>query len=482
MDEKLLTMSKKELTRVEVMKRIDEKRLRQKEAAEMLGVSERHIRRLLRAYRQAGERGLISKRRGQPSNNRLKVEVKQVAMDLLHSRYADFGPTLAHEKLVEVHKLKLGKESVRQLMIAAGRWKVRRKKRPAVHQMHQRRSCRGELVQIDGSPHAWFEERGPKCNLLVYIDDATGELMELFFTPSESTFSYFEATHRYLVRHGRPVAFYSDKNSIFKVNIKQALTGSGMTQFGRALRELDIKLICAHTPQAKGRVERANETLQDRLVKELRLRDLSSIEAANAFVPEYIQDFNRRFAIQPRSNHDAHRPASLSEQAYQLLFSLQEPRILSKNLTLQYKNVLYQIQTARPTYALRKAQVTVCENAQGEIAILYKGNPLNYSIFHKQQRQAENVNPKHLDQHLEKTNKPAPDHPWRQYGKKLNRKPLQLPGGPSRFPLSVLCCSRCAPSRAPPLTVLAAAAFFTERETSGALPLGFNRTSLLGQK
>jgi transposase len=420
-------MSKKELTRLEVMKRIDEKRLRQKEAAEMLGVSERHVRRLLRTYRQAGEPGLISKRRGRPSNNRLDAEVKQAAIDLLHSRYADFGPTLAHEKLVEVHQLKLGKESVRQLMIAEGLWKPRRKKRQTVHQMRLRRSCRGELVQIDGSPHAWFEDRGPKCNLLVYIDDATGELMELFFTPSESTFSYFAATRCYLERHGRPVAFYSDKNSIFKINTPNALTGTGMTQFGRAMRALDIEIICANTPQAKGRVERVIETLQDRLVKELRLQDLSTIPDANAFGPTYIADFNRRFAVQPRSNHDAHRPVLFSDTELDLIFSLQETRILSKNLTLQYKNVLYQILTTRPTYALRKAQVTVCENPQGEIAILYKGKPLTYSIFHQQQRQADVVNSKDIEAHLQKNHKPAPDHPWRRYGKKLNPKPLQIP-------------------------------------------------------
>jgi transposase len=427
LDKKLLTMSKKELTRLEVMKRIDEKRLRQREAGEILGVSERHIRRLLRAYRQEGEQGLISKRRGQPSNNRLKAEVKQAVIDLLHSRYPDFGPTLAHEKLTEVHELKLGKESVRQLMIAEGLWKPRKVKRKPVYQLRLRRACRGELVQIDGSPHAWFEDRGPKCSLLVYIDDASGELMELYFAPAETTFSYFAASRRYLSRHGRPMAFYSDKHGIFKVNIKNALTGSGMTQFGRALKNLDIELICANTPQAKGRVERVIETLQDRLVKELRLRNISSMEDANAFLPEYTADFNRRFAVQPRSSHDAHRPTLFTEEELDRIFSLQNTRILSKNLTLQYNKVVYQIQTTRPTYALRKAQVTVCENPSGDIAILYKDKTLDYSIFHQQQRQAEVVISKDIDTHLKKTHKPAPDHPWRQYGKKLSSHPLKTP-------------------------------------------------------
>ena len=421
--EKLLTMSKQELTRLEIIQRLEEKRMRQTEAAELMGISPRHVRRLLRAYREQGEQGLISKRRGKPSNNRLKTEVKQQAVDLLHSRYHDFGPTLAHEKLSEIHKLKLSPESVRQIMIAEGLWKSRKVKRKAVHPMRPRRACRGELVQIDGSPHAWFEGRGPACALLAYIDDATSELMELYFVPVENTFGYFEATRRYLTKHGRPMAFYSDKHGIFRINAQNALSGSGMTQFGRAMKALDIKIICANTPQAKGRVERVFGTLQDRLVKELRLQGINTIEAAHDFLPEYIKDFNRRFAVSPRSNHDAHRPLVFSEDELNIIFSLQETRILSKNLTLQYHKVIYQIQTSRPTYALRKAQVTVCENPQGEISIIYKGKPLKYSVFHKQARQAEVVMSKELDAHLNRPkspHKPAPDHPWRQYGRKLN--------------------------------------------------------------
>jgi transposase/uncharacterized protein YifE (UPF0438 family) len=420
-------MSKKELTRLEVMQRLEQKRMRQKEAAEILGVSTRHIRRLLHSYREHKEKGLISKRRGKPSNNRLKAETKQEAIDLLHSRYHDFGPTLAYEKLTEVHDLTLSVESVRQIMIAEELWKPRKVKRKAIHQMRPRRACLGELVQIDGSPHAWFEGRGPACTLLVYIDDATGKLMELLFVPVESTFNYFAATRRYLDRHGCPVAFYSDKHGIFKVNAKNALSGSGMTQFGQAMKALDIEIICANTPQAKGRVERANQTLQDRLVKELRLKDISSMQKANAYAPVFIADFNRRFAVQPRSSHDAHRPLLFSEDELNIIFSQKETRVLSKNLTLQYHKVIYQIQTTRPTYALRKAQVTVCENAQGEITILYKGRSLDYSIFHKQQRQAEVVMSKEIDTHLEKSkkpHKPGPNHPWRQYGRRINGKAI----------------------------------------------------------
>ena len=420
--DKLLTMSKKEVTRLEVMQRIEAKRLKQKKAAEMLRVSERHIRRLLRAYRQLGTEGLVSKRRGKPSNNQLKRALKQQAIDLIYSQYPDFGPTLAHEKLTEKHGLELSRETVRKLMIKEGLWKPKKVKKLVVHQMRERRACLGELVQIDGSPHAWFEERGEKCNLLVFIDDATGRLMELYFTPGETTFSYFAATEQYISRYGIPVAFYSDKNSIFKVNIKNALTGNGMTQFGRAMKELEIEIICANTPQAKGRVERAIQVLQDRLVKEMRLRGISSIEAANEYAAEFIVDYNARFAVQPRSSHDAHRLLVINEDL-ERVFTFQEHRNLSKNLTLQYKNVVYQIQTSRPSYAMRNTPVTVCEDHQGTIDILYKGHSLEYSIYQKQQRQAEVVSSKDIDSKLKKPYKPSKDHPWRRNGQFKRRKP-----------------------------------------------------------
>ena len=389
----------------------------------MLGISERHVKRLLRAYRQSGAEGLISKRRGKPSNNRLNAEVKKQSIDLIYSQYHDFGPTLAHEKLTEKHDLKLSVETVRKLMITEGLWKPKKAKKLVVHQMRERRACLGELVQLDGSPHKWFEERGEACNLLAFIDDATGRLMELYFTPGETTFSYFAATQRYLPRYGKPVAFYSDKNSIFKVNIPNALTGSGMTQFGRAMKELDIEIICANTPQAKGRVERVIEVLQDRLVKEMRLRGISNIEVANEYTLEYITEYNARFAVQPRSSHDAHRPL-LPSADLALIFTKQEQRILSKNLTLQYEKVIYQIQTSRPSYAMRKAPVTVCEDAQGKVTILYKGRSLDYTIYLKQQRQAEVVSSKAIDDKLKKPHKPAKDHPWRRYGHRISGKPV----------------------------------------------------------
>ncbi len=423
--DKLITMSTKELSRLEIMQRLSEKRLSQKEAANLLGLSIRQVKRLYRKYRKEGAQGLVSQRRGKVSNHRMDEQISQRALDLLKARYSDFGPTLAHEKLVEVHRLRISRESVRKLMVEEGMWVVRRAKKVGVHQMRERRACLGELVQIDGSEHDWFEGRGPRCTLLVFIDDATGKLLELWFVEEESFFAYCAASHHYFERYGKPVAFYSDKHGVFHVNTPPTLgIGSGITQFGRAMQELDIQIICANSPQAKGRVERANQTLQDRLVKELRLRGISTLEAANAYLPEFCEDFNRRFAVAPRSNHDAHRPL-LKTEDLNLIFTRQKTTTLSKNLTVQFQKVIYQIQSNRPDYTLRKAPITICENAKGEITILYKNQPLPYTTFKKLPRQAEVVETKNLNRALQPPKPPAPNHPWRQYGQHLNGSPLQ---------------------------------------------------------
>lgn len=431
--DKTLSMSSKELTRLEVMHRLKDKRLGQKEAALQLGLSVRQVKRLWQKYKKQGAQGLLSQRRGQVSNHRLDAEVVQQALDLIKKKYADFGPTLAHEKLQECDQVQISRESVRKIMMAEGLWKPRRRKKEEVHQMRERRACFGELIQIDGSDHAWFEARGERCTLLVFIDDATGQLVELRFVTDESFFTYGEAARSYFERCGKPVAFYSDRHGIFRVNAAQPLGSTpGLTQFGRAMQELDIQIICANTPQAKGRVERVIQTLQDRLVKELRLRNISSREAGNAFLPAYRADFNRRFAVQPRSTHDAHRPLLPSEPLDRIL-SWQKQTHLSKNLTLQYHKIIYQIQTKRPVYTLQKAPVTICENAKAEVMILYKDQPLTYTTFKKLPTQASVVDTKHLNRSLPAPKPPAADHPWRTYGKHLNGKPMtdKLPPGSS---------------------------------------------------
>ena len=414
--DRLLNMSVKELSRLEVMHRLAEKRMSQKEAGKILQLSTRQIKRLLQAYRRQGTAGLVSKHRGRRSNNRLLESVKKQALNLLKTKYQGFGPTLAHEKLVEKEKLKLSDESVRKLMIEEGLWKARKAKKVAVHQLRERRACFGELVQIDGSAHDWFEGRAQACVLLVFIDDATGKLVQLRFVDSESFFSYCQVAEGYFRQSGKPVAFYSDKNSIFRVNQPSRGTSPTLSQFGRAMQELDIQIICANTPQAKGRVERVIQTLQDRLPKEMRLRGIHSQAAGNAYLPEFMQDFNARFGEDPRSSVDMHRPLTAKEDLARIL-TWQETRSVSKNLTIQFEKMVYQIQTNRPSYALRNAQVTVCLNAQQDITLLYNGKALPYTIYHQQAKQAEVVPAKQLDLALNEKSlptQPAPDHPWRK--------------------------------------------------------------------
>jgi transposase len=410
----LVTMSKEELSRLEVMERLDERRMIQRTAAEILGVSVRQVKRLLRAYRSEGAAGLVSKQRGKPSHHQLDAETGQAVLDLLKGRYADFGPTLAHEKLVEREGLQLCLGSVRKIMIEEGIWKAKKARKVGQHPLRERRACLGELEQMDGTDHDWFEGRSERCTLLVMIDDATGRLGALLFVPEESFFGYCDLLRQYLAAHGRPAGLYTDKHGIFRVNLPNAGSGDNLTQFGRAMQSLEIPILCANTPQAKGRVERVNETLQDRLVREMRLLGIHTMQQGNAYLPQFILDFNARFAVQPRSSLDAHRPL-LAHQNLDQILAWQEPRSVSKTLTLQFKNVVYQIQTDRPTYALHNAQVIVCQDTQEKVTILYKGNSLDFAVFHKQTRQSEVVTAKQVNQVLlnqSKAHKPNENHPW----------------------------------------------------------------------
>jgi transposase len=419
-------MSDKEIQRLAIMTQLGTKQLTQRLAAEQLGISVRQVKRLWRVYQQQGATGLVNKSRGKPSHNQLKAEVKQQALDWICERYRDFGPTLAAEKLGEVHGLHISDESVRQIMLAEGLWKQRRKREPRVFQMRERRACFGELVQIDGSDHDWFEGRGPKCTLLVFVDDATGQLGELWFVPHESFFGYCEAARHYLERFGKPGAFYSDRHGIFHLNTPKLTPGDGLTDFGRAMQELGIQIICANTPQAKGRVERANQTLQDRLTKEMRLRGLSTPEEANGWLPEFVQDYNRRFARAPRSRWDAHTALAPTDNL-DLILCRKAIRTLSKNLTFQYQKTIYQIHFNRPTYAMRKAQVSVFENATGQVQVRYKNQSIPFGVYYQQEKQAEVVPSKSIDFELRnaaKAHTPAPDHPWRKPWPKQNA-PIQ---------------------------------------------------------
>jgi len=377
----VLSVSDGELRRLEVLRDVDRGDLPVGAAARLLGRSERQVWRLLKAFRSDGVAGLISKKRGRPSNRRTAAAVRAAVLWVVRHNYADFGPTLAAEKLAAEHGFSFSSETLRKWMIADGLW-LDRKQRRRVHQPRPRRECVGELVQVDGSEHWWFEDRGPQCTLLVFVDDATSRLMHLQFVESESTFAYFHAARAYLEAWGKPVAFYSDKHGVFRVNHPGALGGDGMTQFGRALHALNIDIICANSSPAKGRVERANKTLQDRLVKELRLAGAATLAEGNALVPAFIADYNARFAKAPANHKDLHRPLRARDDLDDA-FAWKEERTLSRALTLQYDKVMFILEPSEQAKTAIGKRVTVVDYPDGRLAIRYRGVELAYRTFDK---------------------------------------------------------------------------------------------------
>ena len=408
----LVTMDHREIQRLRVIQDLISQRTTVSAAAQLLSVTHRQIRNLKTRFIEHGPSGLASRRRGKPSNRRLPETLRHHAINIVRTYYADFGPTFACQKLREQHRIHVSIGTLRAWMMSEGIWLHKIEQRKRVHQPRYRRECYGELVQIDGSQHWWFEDRAPKCTLLVFIDDATSKLMHLKFVPTESAFAYFEATTEYLEMHGKPVAFYSDKHSIFRVTNKSAVGGNGMTQFGRALHELNIDIICANTPQAKGRVERANRTLQDRLVKELRLAWVTGIEAGNALLPTFIADYNSRFSRLPLNDKDLHRQLEVDESLRDI-FVWREERTVSQNLTLQFDKALFMLEPGDVASKLAGKRATVSLYPSGRIMISYEGLPLSYQIFDKvrQVNQAAIVDNKRLAAALEHIQKEQAKRP-----------------------------------------------------------------------
>ena len=378
----VLSMSDGELRCLEVLRDVDRGGLPVGAAAQLLERSERQVWRLLKAFRAEGAPGLISKKRGRPSNRKTSEAIRSAVLWIVRQNYADFGPTLAAEKLAGEHGFAFSSETLRKWMIAEGLWLDRKQRRRRVHQPRHRRECVGELVQVDGCEHWWFEDRGPQCTLLVFVDDATSRLMHLQFVESESTFAYFHAARAYLEAWGKPVAFYSDKHGVFRVNHPGALGGDGMTQFGRALHALNIDIICANSSPAKGRVERAHKTLQDRLVKELRLAGAASLAQGNALLPGFIADYNVRFAKLPANSKDLHRPLRDGDDLEDA-FAWKEERTLSQALTLQYDKVLFIVEPSEQAKTAIGKRVTVVDYPDGRLSIRYRGVELAYRTFDK---------------------------------------------------------------------------------------------------
>ena len=376
-----LSMKAAERERAYLVRRNLERFLGQREASERLGIGVRQFKRLVRAWKQQGDAGLISRQRGRPSNNRLAADLRGAIAGLLPDRYPDFGPTLASEKLLELEGISVSAETIRRLQIELGLWKPKTRRTRRAFQLRERRPRFGELIQIDGSPHDWFEGRAPRCTLIVFIDDATTRLTALRFVPAETTRAYLETLRGHVLEHGRPLAFYSDRHGIFRVNAKDAKSGDGKTEFGRVADRLEIASIHALTPQAKGRVERANQTLQDRLVKEMRLRSISAMAAANRFSPTFVAIWNEKFAVPPREATSAHRPWTTPPEALDDILARREQRVLSKALTFRSAGTMYCVRTTGPGTALRGARVTVHHFIGGGMAVHYKDRVLPVTAY-----------------------------------------------------------------------------------------------------
>ena len=416
-----IRLSMRELDRAGVIRQVVEGRLTQREAAERLGLSVRQVKRLVARYRTRGAAGLVSGHRGKRSNNAIDAATRREVLELVRERYRDFGPTFACEKLVELHGHRLSAETLRGWMIEDGLWRPKSRRAVREHPSRPRRECPGDLVQIDGSPHDWFEGRGPTCTLIVYVDDATSRLLAAGFVAAETTEAYMRTTRAHLAAHGRPVAYYSDRYSVFRVNRRDR--EGEPTQFARALRTLDIESIHAGSPQAKGRVERANRTLQDRLVKEMRLRGIGGIEAGNDYLPTFMADYNRRFGVAPRNPADAHRPVLHDERELDLILCEHHARKVTRNLSISFEGDAYQVTGHGRGHRLRGAAVTVCKGFDGTVTVLRDGRELAVRLLAEGEDPLPVEDGKSVRLRVDRAKaeqqsrpgwKPAPDHPWRR--------------------------------------------------------------------
>lgn len=372
----------KETERITIMDNLIAKRIKQKHASRQLGISIRQVQRMVARYKRDGIAGLTHKSRGRVGNRAMKQEKTDRIVALIKQQYPDFGPTLAAENLFERDGIIVSEEKVRLMMIGEGLWKARTRKHITIHTYRERRSCVGELIQLDGSPHPWFEDRAPKCTLIAYIDDATSRIMDGAFMDYEGTFTLFETTEHYLKTYGKPIVLYVDKHSTFTINrqatIEEELKDQKpLTQFSRAMDQLRIELILANSPQAKGRVERLFETLQDRLVKAMRLEGISTKEEGTKYFREvYLPRHNAKFAVLPKDPKNLHRVMDFSDDLAKI-FTVQTKRIISKALVVQYKNTRYQLDTKGAyQYLMRKQNILVEENKNGALVFRYKENPI----------------------------------------------------------------------------------------------------------
>lgn len=434
-----LNMSAKDIDRLRLIRNVLDQKLSQVEAAKVLGLSDRQIRRLCLAVRNRGNRGILHGLRGRPSNHQLDPELLGMALSALHNpRWEGFTAVFAQQKLDSLYGIAMSDATVRKLMTMSGLWRPRR--HGVQHRSWRpRRPCIGMLVQLDGSEHDWFEGRGPKCALLTYVDDATSKLLHAEFVEVEDTLNLMRSTAAYLRKNGRPVAFYVDKDSIYTVNRKATIDEElrdqdPITQFTRAMKELGIEVILAHSPQAKGRVERGFGTHQDRLVKELRLAGINDMAAGNVFLRTvYIDDHNARFAVEPGDKADAHRPLLSSHRLDQIL-SRRTERTVANDFTVRFQKRFFQLSDDQLVRISPRDVVEIELRLDGTTHLRAKGAYLRFKPIDKRPYEPLlKAQPSRLKDYddprlLGRGPRPAPDHPWRRLFKAGPHR-VALPGG-----------------------------------------------------
>jgi len=435
METERIALSQRERDRLRVLHEVKQKQITQIAAARRLKITARQVRRLLLRLREQGDRGLIHGLHGRPSNRRLAPVFEQKILARVRQRYADFGPTLAAEHLAQ-EGLRVSRETLRKWMTKASLWRPRSQRVKIIHVWRERRASFGELVMQDSSPFRWLEERGPACQLIAVIDDATSRLWARF-TEQDTTEENLRTFGGWLRRYGRPLAHYTDKNSIFRMAgaaaIREQLRGEGArSQFGRALRELGIEWIAAHSPQAKGRIERLFETLQDRLVKEMRLAGIASLEAANHFLElRFLPVWEQRFTVAPRNPRNAHRRLGQEHRLEEIL-SVRVVRKVAEDHTVSWEGNRWGVPREEVCAGLRGAQVEIERRLDGSHWLRFRGRYLR--LRHCPEPAPRAASPSGLRppvlaaNPLSRVYKSAPpNHPWRtfQYGRKADISTLR---------------------------------------------------------
>lgn len=415
MAQKLICMAEKELSKYEIIKDLIAGKINGTDAAKQIGVTVRHAKRLKAAVVKYGATGLIHKSRGRESNRKLDPEIVKKAEGFLKEKYYDFSPTLAAEKLAENHGIKINKETIRGIMAKLGLWKSKpRKQAGKWHVWRARKDNFGEMEQFDGSYHIWFGNE-ESC-LLLSVDDATGKITYAKFDMNESVKAVFKFWLEYFDKNGLPLSIYLDKFSTYKINHKNAADNKDMiTQFERAMKQVGVNSITAHSPEAKGRVERMFQTLQDRLVKELRLAGITTIKEANKFLKEYIPKFNAKFAVAPARQKNLHK--KLNEQIRKKLpqiFSVQNQRKVNNDYTVMFKNNFLQLNREQPATVYKKDAVIVEEHLDGAIKLCLKNHYLNYTVLPKRPEKEINIKLAALTKQKQNSYIPPADHPWRK--------------------------------------------------------------------